>query len=45
MVREYFKGKTLNKSVHPDEAVAVGATILAAIISGETNDCVKKIVL
>ena len=25
IVQNFFKGKTLNKSIHPDEAVAVGA--------------------
>ena len=25
IVQDYFKGKTLNKSIHPDEAVAIGA--------------------
>ena len=37
MVKEYFKGKSLNKQVHPDEAVAVGAAILGAIVGGESD--------
>ncbi len=36
-VKEYF-GKDLNKSVNPDEVVAVGAAIQAAVISGEVKD-------
>ncbi len=36
-VREFF-GKDLNKSVNPDEVVAVGAAIQAAVISGEVKD-------
>jgi L1 cell adhesion molecule like protein len=34
MLSEFFGGKELNKSVNPDEAVAYGATIQAAILSG-----------
>ena len=29
LLTEYFDGKSLNKSLNPDEAVAYGATILA----------------
>jgi len=32
---EYFNGKELNKSINPDEAVAYGATVQAAILSGQ----------
>jgi len=31
---EFFNGKELNKSINPDEAVAFGATVQAAILSG-----------
>jgi L1 cell adhesion molecule like protein len=34
MLSEYFNGKELNKSINPDEAVAYGATVQAAILSG-----------
>jgi len=37
-VVEQFFGKTPNKSVNPDEAVAIGAAIQGAIISGEVKD-------
>lgn len=33
---DFFNGKTLNKSINPDEAVAYGATVQAAILSGDT---------
>jgi heat shock 70kDa protein 1/2/6/8 len=34
MLSEFFNGKELNKSINPDEAVAYGATIQSAILSG-----------
>jgi L1 cell adhesion molecule like protein len=34
MLSEFFDGKELNKSINPDEAVAYGATVQAAILSG-----------
>ncbi|KAJ3666539.1 hypothetical protein Zmor_001977 [Zophobas morio] len=33
MVSEYFEGKQLNRSVHPDECVAEGAALQAAMLS------------
>jgi heat shock 70kDa protein 1/2/6/8 len=38
MLSEFFNGKELNLSVNPDEAVAYGATVQAAILSG-TERC------
>eukprot|EP01029_Cantina_marsupialis_P009706 TRINITY_DN224_c0_g1_i3.p1 TRINITY_DN224_c0_g1~~TRINITY_DN224_c0_g1_i3.p1 ORF type:complete len:648 (-),score=217.84 TRINITY_DN224_c0_g1_i3:123-2066(-) len=34
MLTEFFNGKALNRSINPDEAVAFGATVQAAILSG-----------
>eukprot|EP01125_Pyxidicula_operculata_P021288 TRINITY_DN8139_c0_g1_i1.p1 TRINITY_DN8139_c0_g1~~TRINITY_DN8139_c0_g1_i1.p1 ORF type:complete len:642 (+),score=181.39 TRINITY_DN8139_c0_g1_i1:383-2308(+) len=34
MLREFFNGKELNKSIHPDEAVAYGAAVQAAVLCG-----------
>lgn len=38
VVRDIFEGKELNKSVNPDEVVAVGAAVQAAVITGEVKD-------
>ena len=35
-----FFGKEPNKSVNPDEAVAIGAAVQAGIIGGEVKDVV-----
>lgn len=37
MVSEFFRGKKLNLSINPDEAVAYGAAIQGAILSGGKN--------
>jgi L1 cell adhesion molecule like protein len=45
MLSEFFGGKQLNRSINPDEAVAYGATIQAAILSGEGSEQVKDLLL
>ena len=35
MIKDYFNGKEPNKSINPDEAVAYGAAVQAAILTGE----------
>ncbi|MBC7777767.1 MAG: molecular chaperone DnaK, partial [Phycisphaerae bacterium] len=38
LVKELFKGKEPNKTVNPDEVVAVGAAIQGAIATGDVKD-------
>ena len=38
MLRDFFDGKELCRSINPDEAVAYGAAIQAFILSGEASD-------
>ena len=45
MLEEFFNGKTLNRSINPDEAVAYGATVQAAILSGEGSSEVQDLLL
>ena len=42
---DYFNGKELNKSINPDEAVAYGAAVQAAILSGVKDSKLEDLLL
>ncbi|KAJ4848636.1 70-kilodalton heat shock protein [Turnera subulata] len=45
LLQDFFNGKELCKSINPDEAVAYGAAVQAAILSGEANQKVQDLLL
>merc|ERR1712224_237067 len=46
MLSEFFNGKELCKSINPDEAVAYGATVQAAVLSGaDKSEALKDLLL
>ncbi|KAI9080000.1 hypothetical protein K1719_038065 [Acacia pycnantha] len=45
LLQDFFNGKELCKSINPDEAVAYGAAVQAAILSGEGNQKVQDLLL
>ncbi|GFQ92865.1 heat shock protein 70 B2 [Trichonephila clavata] len=45
MLRDFFNGKELCMSINPDEAVAYGAAVQAAVLTGSTDDKIKDVLL
>lgn len=45
LLQNYFQGKSLNLSINPDEAVAYGAAVQAAILSGDQSSKIQDVLL
>lgn len=45
LLQDFFNGKTLNLSINPDEAVAYGAAVQAAILTGEGSSQIQDVLL
>jgi L1 cell adhesion molecule like protein len=45
LLQDFFNGKELCKSINPDEAVAYGAAVQAAILTGEGDQKVQDLLL
>merc|ERR1719271_1304079 len=45
MLSDFFGGKELCKNINPDEAVAYGAAVQAAILSGDTSEKMQDLLL
>merc|ERR1719506_3518950 len=45
MLQDFFNGKAPSKSINPDEAVAYGATVQAAILDGTIGEAGADILL
>ena len=45
LLSDFFNGKELCKSINPDEAVAYGAAVQAALLSGDTSENIQDLLL
>ncbi|KAH0813811.1 hypothetical protein GEV33_008980 [Tenebrio molitor] len=45
LLQNYFNGKALNLSINPDEAVAYGAAVQAAVLNGESDSKIQDVLL
>lgn len=44
-IQEFFNGKELCKTINPDEAIAIGAGIQGAVLSGKSSDKLDQLLL
>lgn len=45
LIQEYFNGKEPNRSINPDEAIAYGAAVQAAILSNTDSETLNSLVV
>jgi L1 cell adhesion molecule like protein len=45
LLSDFFNGKELNKTINPDEAVAYGAAVQAAILTGDNSETISDLLL
>lgn len=45
LLQNFFNGKALNLSINPDEAVAYGAAVQAAILTGDSSSQIQDVLL
>jgi len=45
MITDYFGGKEPNRSINPDEAVAYGASVQAAILTNQGSENIQDVLL
>lgn len=45
LLQDYMGGKELNKSINPDEAVAYGAAVQAAVLEGVNDSTIQDVLL
>jgi len=45
LIQEFFNGKEPNRTINPDEAVAYGAAVQAAILTGDQSSLVQDLLL
>merc|ERR1712077_140876 len=45
LLQDFFNGQELNRAINPDEAVAYGAAVQAAILTGDQSEAVSDLLL
>ncbi|KAG0428367.1 hypothetical protein HPB47_024653 [Ixodes persulcatus] len=45
LLRDFFNGKELSMGINPDEAVAYGAAVQAAVLSGDVSEAIRDVLL